>query len=122
MPLPQLIAKTPQVIPATEAQTITEIIPAAEEKIYNKYWITQLSIISPSTTEDAKMIAVLVPARDVEVNGEIIKELMPNAENTTIVIHNLFERMAMNETLAITMASVLNEVIKIGQEQGVLEK
>jgi len=122
MSLPQLIAKTPQIIPATEEKTITEIIPATKEKIYDKYWITQLSIIAPSTTEDAKMIAVLVPARDINVNGKIIKELMPNAEHTTIIIHNLFERMAMNETLAVTMASVLNEIIKIGQEQGILEK
>jgi len=125
MALPQLVASTPSVIQAEEEHEVVEIHPATEEKIYDKYWMTQLHIIAQSPTEEAKMIAVLSPARDITVNvgGEdvVIKELMPDAEDVKIVVPNLFERMATDASLGQIMGGVLVELIKIGQEKGIIE-
>jgi len=122
--LPQLIASEAEVVPAVEEEEVITVIEAQPEKIYDKYWMTQLHIISQSPTEEAKMIAVLSPCRDITVNvgGEdvVIKELMPDAEDVKIVVPNLFERMATDASLGQIMGGVLLELIKIGQEQGVI--
>jgi len=122
--LPQLIASEAEVVPAVEEEEVITVIEAQPEKIYDKYWMTQLHIISQSLTEEAKMIAVLSPCRDITVNvgGEdvVIKELMPDAEDVKIVVPNLFERMATDASLGQIMGGVLLELIKIGQEQGVI--
>ena len=122
--LPQLMALAPQIVEAKEEEEVVTIIPASEEKVYDKFWLTQLSILAQDPTKEARIVAVLVPARDVTVNvgGEdvVIKELMPDAENTTIVVPNLFERMASTPSLAIAMGAVLNELTAIGQEKGIL--
>jgi len=122
--LPQLIASEPEVVASVEEEEVVTVIPASEEKIYDKYWMTQLHIIAQSPTEEAKMIAVFSPARDITVNvdGEdiVIKELMPDAEDVKIVVPDLFERMATDIDLATVMGGVLVELIKIGQEKGVI--
>ena len=122
--LPQLIAATPEIIPSRPEEEVITIIPAEEEKIYNKLWMTQLSIISKSPTEEAKVVAVFKPARDIIVNvdGEdtTIKELMPDGESISIVIFDLFKRMDEKPSLAMAMGAVLTELIAIGQEKGII--
>lgn len=120
MPLPQLVAVSPQVIPAKEEETVVTVIPASDEKVYDKYWMTHLIIAAPSTTSDARLIATLVPVRDVEVDGVVTKELMPDADQTVININNVFGRASVNESFAMALVTVLNELIEIGKEKGVL--
>lgn len=123
--LPQLIAKTPEVIPAQEEQEVVEVIPASEEKVYDKYWMTHMAVVAQSTTEEAKLVATLVPARDVEIEidgqPQTIKELMPDGESKTIVIKNVFERAQTNAEFGAAMTSVLNCIMTIGEEEGFIE-
>jgi len=117
MALPQLNAKTAEVIPAHPEEEEIIIIPAAPEKIYDKYWVTQLSILSPSPAQEARVVATLVPCRDV---GET-KELIEGDEGrVSIVVNDLFARMATDETLANAFGAVLLELIKMGEEKGII--
>ena len=123
--LPQLVAKDPTTIPAKEEETVTTVIPAAEEKIYDKYWVSQFTLLSHSPIEEARIIVQLTPARDIEmdVDGQTVtvKELMPNAEKTTFVINDVFARIESNEAFAIAFAATLNTLVEIGQEKGLLK-
>ena len=125
MNLPQLLAKNPSVIPAQEETVITETIPASDEKVYDKYWMTHLVVAAPSPTAKARMVATLVPARDVEtvIDGEpiTVKELMPNAENIVMILDDAFGRAATDENFATALVTTLNELITIGKEKGVLQ-
>ena len=117
MPLPQLNAKIPEVIPAHPEEEEIIITPAAPEKIYDKYWVTQLSILSPAPDKEARIVASLVPCRDV---GET-KELIADDEGKVmIVVSDLFARMATDVDLATAFNSVLVELVKMGEEQGVI--
>jgi len=111
--LPQIMASNPQVI------------PAKEEIVYDKYWMTQLHIIAPSPTEEARLIAVIKPCRDVTVNVDgkdvVYKEIMPDVAGHTVVVPKMFERMMTRSSLAQTMGAVLMELIAIGQEKGIIE-
>jgi len=121
--LPQLVAKISKVVPAENEKIIPEkIIPATDEKIYDKYWMTQISILSPDPTKDSTVVVQLVPARDVDVGGgQIVKELMPDASPVTIVERNLFAKAATDEDLANSIVSVLDSIMDIGKEQGLLQ-
>ena len=116
MSLPQLTAKTPEVVPAKPEEEIVEIIPASPEEVYDKLWMTQFSIVAPSTTEDARLVATFKYARDV---GEY-KELKDDEEQLVITISDLFARMAVSPSLASAMSAVLEEVIVIGKEKGIM--
>ena len=124
--LPQLIASNPTVIPAEEEPEVVEVHPATEEKTYDKFWMTHLTVIAQSPTEEAKLVATLVPARDVEIDigdgqTQTIKELLPDAEPITIIVKNVFERSVVNPVFGGAMASVLNAVMSLGEEQGIIE-
>ena len=123
--LPQLIAKNPITTPAKEEEVITTVIPAVEEKIYDKYWVTQFTLLSHSPTEEARIVVQLSPARDVEVDveGEVVtvKELMPDAEEITFVIDNVFERVDNNENFAMALGATLNALIEVSKEKNLLK-
>ena len=124
--LPQLVAKESHVIPSQKEEIVPEkVIPAVDEKIYDKYWITQFSFLAPSPTEEARIVATLVPARDVEtlVDSKLVtvKELLPDAKNTVIVIDNIFKKSDNDTTLADTLMKAITTIINAGVEKNILK-
>ena len=124
--LPQLVAKSSQIIPAEIEKIVPEkIIPAIDQKTYDKYWVTQLSFLLPSPTEEARMVAVLVPARDVEVlvdaKATTVKELMPDAEKVVVVVNDVFKKSDSDPIIADTLTKALTAVMNAGIEKNILK-
>jgi len=125
MPLPQLVAVKSQVVPAKEEETVVTVIPASDEKTYDKYWMTHLIIAAPSPTEEARIVATLVPARDVttKIDGKdvTVKELLTDADQVVMVVQNLFARAASDLNFANTLTVVLDELIVMAKEKGIVK-
>jgi hypothetical protein len=124
--LPQLVAKDATIIPSKNMEVIPEkIIPSTEEKVYDKYWVTQMSYLAPSPSEEAKLIAVLSPARDVELSiGEkalTTKELLADSDNIVVRIDNVFSKSDKDSTISDVLTACMMAIIKAGKEQGVLK-
>jgi len=120
MALPQLIAKENTIVPAKPEEVI--VIPGTPEKTFDKFWITQFSLIATSPQEDAKLIFRMVPARDIEIKGVPTKELIDDdSAAKTVVISNVFEKAATDVDFNNALVDALNELVEIGKDKGYLK-
>jgi len=91
------------------------VVPASAEVTYDKFWMKNMRVNAPSPDRPARLVVVLVPARDV---GDT-KELMPNAQ-IEIVVEDVFAYAANNASFAATLNDVFSRISEIGIEQGVI--
>jgi hypothetical protein len=108
--------------------TTPEVVPATEEKVYDKYWLTNLRIVAGDSTKPIRLMASWVPARDVTIqvpaldeNGEAVldengeatttevtyKETKNKAEPKRLIIKDLLGEAEKNQNLAAAVETVL---------------
>jgi len=104
----QLVAVTPAVTPATDAVT------------YDKFWMTQLMVMSRDPNQPTRLRAELKPARDITVDGVATKEIQPDGQSIVLTIDDVFGRAGSNPSFAAALEAVLEQVLIVGVEQGVL--
>lgn len=96
------------------------VVPATSEIVYDKLWLKSLMINAPDPARDAVVRAMLVPCRDVTVDGVPSKEIMPGAQEIPIIINNLFAKGETDADFAAAINAILVQLKKIGVEQGVI--
>jgi hypothetical protein len=97
------------------------IVPPVEEKIYNKAWITMLTICSEST-DKASLYVKLIPCRDIDEYGN--KELKQNITETDVTvmnIDNIFELLQTNTQMANAFNELLKAINQYGKEQNIFK-
>ena len=118
----QFVATTPSVEAATE------------EKVFDKYWLSNFRIQAGDPTRPARMIAVWSPARDITVQVPVtdeegnvtgtedivVKELQKNAQPKRLVIDDLFGAVEEDASLAAALETVLAALKAKAATEGIL--
>lgn len=115
--LPQLVAAESIVVEAKEEKQV--ITPASDEIVYDKYWITQLSILSLSPNEEAKMVAVMSPLtddKDLWVDGDVKGE-----KRMHVVVSDIFSKANSDPKVSEALATLHNLVIEQGKASSLLK-
>jgi len=98
------------------------VVPASNEVVYDKYWMSNMMIMAQEPTKNVRLIATFKPARDVtvEVDGKTVeyKELMPNGKEKQLVIKDLFGDAAKDPT---GLGATLNSVLTILKDRAIAE-
>ena len=95
------------------------ITPPVSEKVYNKGWISTMTITSPCVN-NVRIYTIIVPARDNPDTGE--KELKPNlvdGEAKVICIDNVWEILPNNPKFGMAMELLFQSTLEYGQQAGI---
>lgn len=125
----------------TEFEASTPVVVAAtEEKVFDKYWLSNLRINAGEPTRPVRLIASWQPARDITIQvptevpveggeeGEtetvmvdtVVKELQKGAQPKRLVIEDLFGAAAGDSNLATALETVLAAMKAKADAEGLL--
>ena len=96
--------------------TSPAVIPATDEIVYDRFWITDVNIISVDPNDKSMAIATIVPAR--EENGTIT--LKPGDQGKQIQIDDIFGLAETNSELSGAIDGLIKAVAVIGRDQGII--
>ena len=116
------------------------VVEATEEKVFDKYWLSNLRIMAGEPTKPVRMMAAWTPARDITIQvpvevpveggeeGEtetvmtdvVVKELQKNAQPKRLVIEDLFGAAAEDANLAVALETVLAAIKVKADSEGLL--
>lgn len=93
----------------TQLEASTPITqPLVEEKIYDKYWMSGLSINASDSTKPVRLVAKFIPARDVTVeipqkdeNGNVITDENGQPVTTSVTYKETLRNIKFEKTLII---------------------
>jgi hypothetical protein len=92
------------------------VTPAVDEIIYDRFWITNVNIITRTPSDAGMAMATIVPAR--EVSGTL--ELKPNDRGTQVLVEDLFVLAASDATLSGAIDGLIDAVATVGRDQGII--
>lgn len=77
------------------------VIPATEEKVYDKYWLELMIIRAPSPAQDASLTAKF------RLYNDITREFAPSADSINVEVPKVFEKALSDIGFATAMEYVL---------------
>jgi hypothetical protein len=96
--------------------TTPAVSPAVDEIIYDKFWITNVHIITRKPTDTGTAMATIVPAR--EVSGSLV--LKPNERGIQVTVEDLFVLASTDAELSGAIDELINAVAIVGRDQGII--
>ena len=112
--LPELQAKDNIIISAKD-QVVT---PAQEEKIYDKYWLNQFSLVFPGPNLKAKLVAVLNPCTSTAGKTEILDD---SDKTKVIVVNDVLGKYDVDNNFGNMVDKIMVELATIGSYNGILK-
>lgn len=100
----------------TLSATTPAVTPAVDEITYDRFWITNVHIITRNPGDPGTAMATIVPAR--EVSGNLV--LKPGDRGQTVTVEDLFVLAASDETLSGAINGLIEAVATVGRDQGII--
>ena len=95
------------------------VTPPIPEKVYDKYWLEQLTITSGNYST-ARLYAKFIPCRDLEDGTKEIKTDYNDTDVKVMTIDNIWELVNIPE-FPIALESVFQALKKYGIDQGIFK-